>query len=310
MVTDVIVIAVMMIEVATAIPAAGLARQNLKAPLKVGLFYGNKTFAERLFNAHLDIIKSSGFEYMEVPTMKTLLFSFILFSFHLAFASTFSIGSWNLHGGSKIEDTEKEFQQSNIGQSSIMLFQESGESSSVDYADIFAQKYGYEIHRVGSNAILSKFPLSGQGGILVYAKENRIIPFTDLTFSNGTVMRVYCLHLTYKDGWNPFVSDLRGEEMKLILNHAKGFSGPIIIAGDFNTVGKFTSGHENEAAIKLIKEAGFKDALEAIGGSTNLLVGRIDWIFSRGLELIDSMRGDFGGSDHRWIQASFSVPQK
>lgn len=103
------------------------------------------------------------------------------------------------------------------------------------------------------------------------------------------------------------ISRIRGLEIQRILDHAGLTAGPAVIAGDFNSIGKWFSGYGGEDSIRLTKSAGFTDALGKVGGSTHKLCGRIDWIFLRGPSLLKGLRGDYGGSDHRWIFAEFSL---
>lgn len=158
-----------------------------------------------------------------------------------------------------------------------------------------------------SNAILSRWPIVQSGLVAANPAWARDLPWADIQPPGGPAFRIYSVHLTFRRAGNPFLRAARAVEIRRILIHARGFPGPVILAGDFNTVGWILGGQSSEPAIDLLRESGYADAFGAIGGRTQALLGRLDWIYTRGFAVADQVVGDYDGSDHRWLQASFVV---
>ena len=158
-----------------------------------------------------------------------------------------------------------------------------------------------------SNAILSRWPIVQSGLVAANPAWARDLPWADIQPPTGPAFRIYSVHLTFRRAGNPFLRAARAVEIRRILIHARGFAGPVILAGDFNTIGWILGGQASEPAIDLLRESGYADAFGAIGGRTQALLGRLDWIYTRGFAAADQVLGDYDGSDHRWLQASFFV---
>jgi len=158
-----------------------------------------------------------------------------------------------------------------------------------------------------SNAILSRWPMVQSGLVAANPAWARDLPWADIQPPSGAAFRIYSIHLTFRRAGNPFLRAARAVEVRRILTHARGFAGPVILAGDFNTIGWILGGQTSEPAIELLRASGYADAFGAIGGRTQALLGRLDWIYTRGFVAADQVLGDYDGSDHRWLQASLSA---
>lgn len=157
-----------------------------------------------------------------------------------------------------------------------------------------------------SNAILSRWPIIASGLVPANPSWPRDLPWADIQPPSGPAVRIYSVHLTFRRGGTPFLATAREIETRRILTHANGFSGPVIVAGDFNSVGWFLGGQASEPAIRLLQLTQYNDALAMIGGRTHAILGRLDWIFSRGLTASEPVLGEYAGSDHRWISTTFA----
>jgi endonuclease/exonuclease/phosphatase family metal-dependent hydrolase len=211
------------------------------------------------------------------------------------------VATWNIHHGKNLDRLAEEMRTTSLGESEILNLQEIMVKEG--QAEKIANQFGYQYVSQGSNAILSKYPILASGSVLVNPDTGRRVVWADLSTHRGTTIRVYCPHLSYKVKMSPFIPEIRKTEMERLLAHAQDFQGPIIVAGDLNSVGYFLWGHENEPEIQLIKAKGYTDTLERVATRTNELVGRIDWIFTKGFKTAWAVKGDFAGSDHRWMQA-------
>ncbi len=158
-----------------------------------------------------------------------------------------------------------------------------------------------------SNAILSRWPIIQSGLVAANPAWARDLPWADVQPPASPVFRIYSVHLTFRRGADPFLRAARAVEIRRILIHARGFAGPVILAGDFNTVGWILGGQASEPAIKLLRSSGYADAFSAVGGRTQAVLGRLDWIFTRGFAAADQLIGKYDGSDHRWLQASLTA---
>jgi endonuclease/exonuclease/phosphatase family metal-dependent hydrolase len=158
-----------------------------------------------------------------------------------------------------------------------------------------------------SNAILSRWPIVRSGLVAANPAWARDLPWADIQPPSGRAFRIYSVHLTFNRNGNPFLGDARAVEIRRILTHARGFAGPVVLAGDFNTIGWILGGQASEPAIELVQASGYADAFGGIGGRTQALLGRLDWIYTRGFTATGRILGEYDGSDHRWLQASLSA---
>ena len=216
-----------------------------------------------------------------------------------------TVGTWNIHKGKKLKQVMEEIEMTSLKDSDVLNLQEimikQGQGEEV------AKRFGYQFVSKGSNAIFTRFPIIASGHVVVNPETGRSAVWADLSTHRGTIVRVYCPHLSYKVKVSPFIPEIRGQETRRILEHAADFNGSVIVAGDLNTVGFFVGGHEDEETIILLKNAGYKDTLERVATRTHQLVGRIDWIFAKGLQTLWAVKGEYTGSDHRWMQSMLTV---
>jgi len=158
-----------------------------------------------------------------------------------------------------------------------------------------------------SNAILSRWPIVQSGLVAANPAWARDLPWADIQPPAGPAFRVYSIHLTFNRQGNPFLGAARAVEMRRILIHARGFAGPVVLAGDFNTIGWILGGQASEPAIELLQASGYVDAFAAAGGRTHAVLGQLDWIYTRGFAAANPVLGDYDGSDHRWLKASIAA---
>jgi endonuclease/exonuclease/phosphatase (EEP) superfamily protein YafD len=228
-----------------------------------------------------------------------LLLLFFIFKSSISLAEPLSVTSWNIQGGRNWADVQKEFLKRISPTSDIVTLQEA--ISETGQPQVLAERGGYDLHFAGHDAILSRVEILERGVLTTNVQTGRVTPWIRV-WNNGRTFLVYSPHFSYKVKVSPFIREIRDQEMAVILNHAKGEDA--IIAGDLNTVGLIIGG---ETSVDSAQNRGFSDALNSDGGATHLLLGRLDWILSRGLKIIYGKRGVWGGSDHRWIKAVFEL---
>lgn len=225
-----------------------------------------------------------------------------------------TVATWNLGGRRNLRRYERELAETALGTSDVLCFQEIPTGKRYDAAALLAEKFGYaHVQSYRWRAVLSRWPRVAGDTVTINPGTNRHAPWMDLAAPDAPetpLVRIYGPHLTYKRkrGW-PFEDGMRTGEMEHLLAHAEAFPGAVVVAGDLNTVGRmFLGGHGREGAVRLLREAGFADALAAHPGGTHMAIGRLDWIWVRGAEVLASRRGRLAGSDHRWLQARLRVP--
>ena len=205
--------------------------------------------------------------------------------------------SWNIHKGKHLSRVENELQSPPLAKASLIALQE-----------VLKEHLPNISHRAGRDAILSKWKLGERGHVLVNPKTGRVAAWADAASPEGTTVRIYSLHLSYKIGRNPFVPHIRTAEMRAVLDHAEDVKGPVIVAGDFNTIGWFFCCNRSAPLLHLLARRGYSDALAAsdVDCNTQHIVGTVDWIFVKGLTPISATCGNYAGSDHKWIEARVS----
>ena len=215
------------------------------------------------------------------------------------------VATWNL-GGLSLAAHGKAQQALDLfaATSDVIALQECPDPGRPLTTDAGSQWHG--VHEY-SNAILSRWPIVQSGLIAANPAWARDLPWADIQPPNGPAFRVYSIHLTFKRHGNPFLGAARAAEIRRILLHARGFAGPVIVAGDFNTVGWIFGGQESEPSIELLEASGYVDAFGAVGGRTHALLGRLDWIYTKGFVATDQVLGDYDGSDHRWLKTSMAA---
>lgn len=241
-----------------------------------------------------------------------LIIAILLFAISKSiFAISFRVSTWNIQHGKYPHKIEQEIETQLLGNSDVICWQEMKEKSKL--AERLSTKYGLYVHKAGSDVIFSKHPFVEAGKIHVRAEgKGRTAAWATINV-NGTHVRVYSIHLAYKENRCPFISRIRGEQMQRILDHANKFNGPIIHAGDLNTIGYIIGGQSKEHAIRNLKRDGYSDAFKKFPNINTqraqhfLRMGKIDWIWYRDTKLIRSVPGRFAKSDHRWLFSEFDI---
>ena len=233
--------------------------------------------------------------------MPVLLF-LSLFS-NSAAAERFTVAAWNINKGGNIAVIERELTRPPLSEAVLIALQEALTEPKQLQEKRLARAIGAQDHAAGRDAILSKWPLINRGEVLVNPETGRRAAWADARSPEGRVIRFYSLHLSYKIGRNPFVPHVRAAELRALLDHAEAFEGPVVVAGDLNTVGWLFCCGRDEPSLRLLKIRGYTDVLETakVGCNTQHVVGTVDWIFVRGLTPISAVCGRYAGSDHRWI---------
>ncbi|OIO12385.1 MAG: hypothetical protein AUJ52_00335 [Elusimicrobia bacterium CG1_02_63_36] len=231
-------------------------------------------------------------------------FALLLLLLSPASAEDFSIVSWNIHKGSRLERVLEEFRSPELSKASLFALQE------VLTEPGFRQQERFpgEAHAVGRDVIVSRWEIADRGEVLVNPATGRRAAWADVRSPEGREARLYSLHLSYKIGRDPFVPHIRAAEMRAVLDHADAYPGPVIVAGDFNTVRWFVCCGRGAPLLRLMENRGYRDALAAAGVACNSqhIAGTVDWIFVKGLKPESAACGRYAGSDHKWIEARVS----
>jgi len=221
--------------------------------------------------------------------------------------NSLTVAIWNIHDGNtwygtnNINNINREL-ENKISKQDIVFLQEVPHGEFLDNA---AKSSGY--HKSGKrNAILSKYPILNSDRVVINA-AGRAASWADIEYTNKTIIRVYSIHLSYKaNGWL-YIPEIRGAEFERLIDHAGTFDGPIIIAGDFNTADIIGSNLDKRPVFQAAYRANFMNAFHEQHCNTHMILGRIDWIFYKGMSVWLSGCGIYSGSDHRWMHATFSI---
>ncbi|MBI1352786.1 MAG: hypothetical protein GC160_00460 [Acidobacteria bacterium] len=223
------------------------------------------------------------------------------------------VASWNLRRGLDSPSIRKGLATPLLSADcDILALQETSAAAEEAPVATLAAERGWSYTGNASNAILSRWPIRRAGRAVIGVNRTRELPWADIETPAGP-LRIYSVHLSFRNGGWPFEEQLRFQEIAWILYHLERTeppespSAPVILAGDFNSIGWLLGGHQQEKGLRLLSSRGF---LAAPGdGATHALFGRLDWILARGLRPVDGGVGKFSGSDHRWLWASFAQPQ-
>lgn len=222
--------------------------------------------------------------------------------------------TWNIYDGDG--DLEGEFwANSHFRSAHVICLQEAPKKVVRD----FSRRHGWYYALHGGDAILSRCPIIDSGRVSVNPRTQRKAVWADVWLDQDLITRVYSCHLSFKTWLLPFVAATRRAEMKRMVKHAEKFISqrkatlalqglpvpkriPVIIAGDFNTIGWFLGGWESEACIRYLNRKGWTNAFRDASAKTHAL-GRLDWVFTLGFKREKSKTGNYAGSDHRWMMA-------
>jgi endonuclease/exonuclease/phosphatase family metal-dependent hydrolase len=218
-------------------------------------------------------------------------------------AEDLKVCTWNINKGVKFQHILDELKTAPLAGCDILALQEVMPADKEKQAHMIADTMHATYARGGRDVIVTKLPVIRFGEVRL--RSGRNATWADIRSRSGITIRIYDVHLSYKIGINPFIPEKRKEEMEKILQHAKDFKGPVIIAGDFNTVGWLLGGQSSDPVPMLLRRFGYTEALTK--GRTNRLCGRIDWIFVKGMKMGQARLGNYAGSDHKWITADVQL---
>ena len=234
--------------------------------------------------------------------MRKLLLGAILLSAAGTAASAvpeLTVCTWNIHKGKRWERVVRELRESKLASCDLLALQEVLTGEEGRQGEKLAEAHGASLAKAGRDVILSRVPVAASGELTVNPGTGRRAVWVDVEAAPGTLVRFYSLHLSYKVERSPFITHVRRAEMEAVLAHAEAFPGPVIIAGDFNTVGWFLGGHRDAPLLESLRRAGYREASPP--GRTQWSGGKVDWIFVKGLKPRGGELGLYGGSDHRWL---------
>ncbi len=231
-------------------------------------------------------------------TASALLLSFLCSA---ASAAELSVAAWNIHKGHNWDVVARAMHESPLAEADVVALQEVLTDEEGRQGQRLARIFGGRAIVVGRDVILSRLPVVSFGEVTVNPATGRRAAWADLRVAPKKTVRVYSVHLSYKVKKSPFIPDVRKEEMRRVLLHASGFPGPVVIAGDYNTIGWIVCCQESAPLLSMLEENGYSDATAGSPGRTQLWTGKVDWIFAKGLSASSSTRGRYAGSDHRWL---------
>lgn len=163
-------------------------------------------------------------------------------------------------------------------------------------------------------ALLSRFPIRDTGSFplpRVGARRAALwadVEIPDLGGPRRDLLRLYNVHLSNRAGWNWWPLAGRARQLRAVLDHAAALESahpgaPVIVLGDFNTLGTLLGIPLREPAIRAAERA-LSPALTSFR-RTMLLPYMTDWIFYRHLQLEAAAVVPVLRSDHYPVAARF-----
>jgi endonuclease/exonuclease/phosphatase family metal-dependent hydrolase len=144
-------------------------------------------------------------------------------------------------------------------------------------------------------AILSRWPLAEvevielpYRGVVVNSARRIAVAATAMT-ADGPV-RVYAVHLD-----NRITPAARVAQLAPVLEHSRGWPGPVVIGGDVNTspfswLGNLVpvpTGGQDDAVEDAVRRAGLSTPVADSGPTSQWLSMRLDGIYTRGVAVVD-----------------------
>lgn len=165
-------------------------------------------------------------------------------------------------------------------------------------------------------ALLSRFPIRDSGSFaLPRVGARRAALWADLEIPcmggpRRDLLRLYNVHLSNRAGWNLWPLAGRARQIRAVLDHAAALESahpgaPVIVLGDFNTLGTLLGIPLREPAIRVAERA-LSPALTGFR-RTMLLPYMADWIFYRHLQLEAATVVPVLRSDHFPVAARFRL---
>jgi len=179
------------------------------------------------------------------------------------------------------------------------------------YADYASTKLGQACDK--GQAIVSSYPIVGAGTLkLTTVGAARSALWADLAIEGPGYerIRVYDVHLSNREKSNYVPVRRRAEQAEKLLEHALAFMRqeprvPVIVAGDFNTLGTLSEPAVHEPVVERFQE--YFQASRPGYTSTFLVPYQLDWIFYAGLSLAWSGTAPVRYSDHVPVVADFRL---
>ncbi len=134
--------------------------------------------------------------------------------------------------------------------------------------------------RIPKTALVSEYPLSNTSETLLVANIHSI------NFTLGT--------------------DAYAKQINTLMDAVRNHTGPMIIAGDFNT----WSDSRMDIVINMANNLSLKSVEYKSHNRITILGNPLDHVFYRGLEVIEELTLDVETSDHNPIQVTFAVPEQ
>lgn len=196
----------------------------------------------------------------------------------------------------------------------IVFFQEYDARAHGVLANALSEAYPYRVHALHDDApeeaIYSKYPLSGVRQALV---EEGVLNLVAVAEVNGTAVTVQSVHLRAPVGLAHFAVHRAG--VAWFKGWLPTVEGPLILAGDFNSVGHSQTG-------AMFRGEGLRDAFANAGSGLgwtwpavtplrHLPGFRIDRVLYRGgIRCERAWVGPEHGSDHRPVYAELVIPSR
>lgn len=218
------------------------------------------------------------------------------------------IAIWNLHNQKNYFENDnqaaivQQFHDTSLSASDVISLQEVKNKSTMTE---LASQFNYQLTG-GRNALLARYPVINQGIVSAESKGETAF-WSDIQIKD-TLLRVYSVHLSFKQQGSAFIAAVRGDEVQQIIHHASDFNGPVIISGDFNTLSLFSPDFSQIPVFSNLKAAGYQSARPLGACDSQIPLGEQDWIFYKNARALRYVCGNYAGSDHRWIQAEIELP--
>ena len=223
-------------------------------------------------------------------------------------ACLLNVVSFNIRFGERIDRAAALFQENeHLRRASVIALQEMDAPGSERLARELGYDYVYypsAVHprtrRDFGTAVLSRFPIETDHKLVLphlcgLRRMLRAATVAGLRLPDARLLRVYSVHLATPAELRP---RSRVDQARAIAEDARGFPGPVVVAGDFNNW---------SFAGRVFRAAGFDWPSRGVGRTLRFLSW--DHVFSRGLALpARSARGTVadnrGASDHLpvWVE--------
>lgn len=224
----------------------------------------------------------------------------------------FRLLTYNIARG-QLGNVERLSNQIRTAQADIITMQETNGVSWPFTDKLLAKLPGYFVSRSGTKGAevvtLSRFPVLSSREV-VLPKTTRRFLVTQLKTPQGK-LTIINLHLStvmvskVLEGKVLATRDNRSKQLELLQREAAAVTGPLIVAGDFNTPPR--------GRVYRALTSEFNDAWDTAGRGLGYTFSshwpslRIDHVFSRGLTAVSAEVQAAGGSDHRALLVALRI---